>query len=168
MPNTHSASSAYVLARWEVEHAPVLLVRAGVRSKIAVTRETILEGLNPKVQERAKKCSVSLKRADIKNLRWILSVDCGNGVKVVKVKAFREGNITKLSKMDLDLSCSCNAWRWLGSEHHSKREEYLDGKPRGTATVPVIKDPQGINRVCKHVAAVLDHIAGWDVAKKKR
>ena len=167
IPNTHSASE-YVLARWEADQAPIIRVFSGVRTKIAINRDSILDGLNPKVTQRSKKCAVSLRRADIKNLRWILGVDCGNGPRVVKLKASRSGNLTKLSKMDMDLSCSCPAWRWLGSEHHSQREEYLDGKPRGTASVPVIKDPQGINRVCKHVAAVLDHVAGWDVARKKR
>jgi hypothetical protein len=132
---------------------------------VALNRDSILEGLNRKVQTRAKKCAVSLKRADINNLRWILSVDCGNGPKVVKIKATRDKNITKLSKMDLDLSCSCPAWRWLGSEHHSKREDYLDGKPRGTASVPMIKDPRGINRVCKHVASVLAFVKDWKIGK---
>ena len=165
IPNTHSASE-YVLARWQAEQAPQRRVFAGVRTKIAINRETILEGLNPQVSQRAGKCAVSLRRADIKNLRWLLSVNCGNGPKVVKLKANRVGNITKLSKMDLDLSCSCPAWRWLGSEHHSQREEYLDGKPRGTASVPVIKDPQGINRVCKHVASVLAFVKDWDVSRK--
>lgn len=165
--NTMFASSEYVLAAWEADLSPTRKVLAGVRTKIAINRESIIEGLNPKFVTRAKKCAVALKRADIKNLRWILSVNCGNGPKVVKIKANRVKNITKLSKMDLDLSCSCPAWRWLGPEHHSQREEYLDGKPRGTASVPVIKDPTGVNRVCKHVAAVLSYVKLWDVAKKK-
>jgi len=167
IPNTHSASAEFVAGLWEAEHAPTLRIAGETRIKTALRLEAIVEGLNPKFKERADRCSVTLKRADIKNLRWILSVDCGNGPKVVKVKGFRDKTVTKLSKMDLDLSCSCPAWRWLGPEHHSKTEDYLDGKPRGTASVPVIRDPTGVNRVCKHVAAVLSHIKKWDVGKKK-
>jgi hypothetical protein len=167
-PHTMNASAHMVAERWLAEQSPVRRVRAGVRVKVALTRDSILSGLNPKVLDKAKKCQASLKRADIGNLRWILAVDCGNGPKVVKMRGSRgQGAITKLSKMDLDMSCSCNAWRWLGSEHHAQREEYLNGEPRGTASVPVIKDPQGINRVCKHVATVLDFVKAWDVGKKR-
>lgn len=167
IPNTHSASVEFVAAWWEAEHAPVQRIAVKARIKTALRAEAIVDGLNPKYIDRASRCAVSLKRADIRNLRWIFSVDCGNGAKVVKMKGFREGNVTKLSKMDVDLSCSCPAWRWLGPEYHSKTEEYLDGKPRGTASVPVIRDPTGINRVCKHVAAVLSNTKKWDITKKK-
>jgi hypothetical protein len=51
----------------------------------------------------------------------------------------------------------------LGPEHHAKSEGYLDGRPKGTASSPDIKDPERQNRVCKHVAAVLSFIRGWDV-----
>ena len=108
---------------------------------------------------------------DAANLRWIFAVDCGNGPKVVKMKAIRSKNVTRLSRMDVDFKCSCPAWRWLGPEHHAKREDYLDGRPRGTASVPVIRDPHNINRVCKHVAAVLTYSRAWEVpqaGKKKR
>jgi hypothetical protein len=166
IPSAHSAS--LVVQLWKLGSAHELTLLGTEQIKVASRPEEVLSGLNPKFSERAKKCSVSLKRADIGNLRWIFSVDCGNGAKAVKIKAFRERNITRLAKMDVDLSCSCQAWRWLGPEHHAKREDYLDGKPRGTASVPVIKDPTGVNRVCKHVAAVLSHTQTWDLGKKKK
>jgi hypothetical protein len=155
--------SAYVVQAYLADLAPVVRIQPG--AKIAVRMDAIIEGLNPKYVDRASRCSVSTARADRKNLRWRFSVDCGNGPKVVKVKASRKGNITKFSKMDLDITCSCPAWRWQGPEHWGKEEDYLDGKPRGTASFPIIRDPSGINRVCKHVAAVLARTKAWDVAK---
>ena len=139
------------------------------RSKIAVQIGGILEGLNPKFRERGSKCVVETERMDPKNLRWILSVDCGNGPKVVRVKGFKPSkNVTSVSKMDLDVSCSCKAWQWLGPEHHSKREDYLDGDLKGTATPPKIKDPTGVNRVCKHVYAVLVKLDHISVGRQKK
>lgn len=169
IPNTHSASAEFVVGMWRLGSAHTLRLNP-TRTKIAAQPDEVLAGLNPTFAERAQGCSVGTKRADIKNLRWIFSVDCGNGPKVVKIKALRErsANITKFSKLDVDLSCSCPAWRWLGPEHHAEREEYLLGDPRGTASVPVIRDPTGVNRVCKHVAAVLGHTSAWELPKPKR
>jgi hypothetical protein len=70
--------------------------------------------------------------------------------------------------MDVYFSCSCKAWRWLGSEYHSKGEGYIDGKPVGTASTPDIKDPDRINRVCKHVAAVISRVQEWKIPAKKK
>ena len=168
IPNTKNASAQYVLSAWESEQAPVRRVFGDRRMKVAVKLSGILEGLNPKVVQRGTRCTARLKRADVKNLRWILAVDChkGGGPRVVKVKAVRDKGTAKLAKMDLDLSCSCPAWRWQGAEHHSQREEYLDGTPRGTASVPVIRDPDGINRVCKHVYAAVQLVRKWGIGKR--
>lgn len=165
LPHTMYASADFVVGLWGLAEAHSFRIASETLVKIASRPEEVLAGLNPKFSERADKCSVTTKRADIKNLRWIFSVDCGNGPKAVKIKAFRERspNITKLAKMDVDLSCSCPAWRWLGPEHHAQTEEYLDGKPRGTASVPVVRDPTGVNRVCKHVCAVLLHVKNWSI-----
>lgn len=170
---TKKASAEYVLARWDAEQCPAQRVDAGKRTKIALRLSGIVDGLNPLVEQRGSSCSVTLKRADPKNLRWILAVDCqkGGGPRVVKIKGARDSRVTNLAKMDLDLSCSCPAWRWQGPEHHSKREDYLDGKPRGTASVPVIRDPDNINRVCKHMSAALNFVKDWNVeprSTKKR
>lgn len=173
LPHQHYASdhetAEFVAGLWLLRTAHELRVSPGQRVLVAAKPDEIVTGLNPKFQQNARSCGVSLKRADIPNLRWIFSVNCGNGAKVVKLKASRAKNIVRLGKMDVDLSCSCPAWQWLGPEHHAKGGDYLLGPARGTATTPVIRDPQGINRVCKHVAAVLSSVRDWEIpsAKKK-
>lgn len=163
----HNASAQFVAESYLLKTAHELWLPTEPGTlRVATKLQGIQQGLNPEVSQKAQTCSVTLKRADIGNLRWLFSVDCGNGPKVVKIKA-EKSRSTQLAKMDLHLSCSCPAWRWLGPEHHSKREDYLDGKPRGTASVPVIKDPEGINRVCKHVEAVLRQVQKWQISRSK-
>lgn len=169
-PDRHYASdqASFILGLYQLRFAREETVRlGGGMVRTAARMDDLLEGLNPKVEDRGAMCSVLVKRVDTGNLRWIFAVDCGNGPKVVRIKGTREGNIVKFSKMDLHVSCSCPAWRWLGPEFHAKGEDYLLGKPRGTASTPDIKDPQRHNRTCKHVAAVLSHIRGWEIPKTK-
>jgi hypothetical protein len=164
----HYASVAYVVEAHLLRTAHELVVPAetGHGIRVATRMDAIEEGLNPKFIERSHSCSVDLKRADIPNMRWIFAVNCGNGPRAVKLMAER-GKAVKVTKMDLHLACSCPAWRWLGPEHWSKGEGYINGKPRGTASEPVIRDPEGQNRVCKHVAAVLRTIQKWQLPKSK-
>jgi len=171
LPHQHYASRdqlEFIAGMYLVEAAHVLHVKPGNRLLSASQPDEIVSGLNPAFAQRAKGCGVTLKRADIGNMRWLFSVNCGGGPKVVKLKASRAGNVVRLGKMDVDVNCSCPAWQWLGPEHHAQREEYLDGSPRGTASTPVIRDPQGINRVCKHVASVLSHVQGWEIPAKPK
>jgi len=164
IPNRHNAALVEsVVQLWLLRTAHEARVDLEGRVRIAARLSEIEQGLNPKVQDKALTCAVTLKRADVKNLRWIFSVNCGNGPKLVRLKATRKKNIVALAKMDVAFSCSCPAWRWLGSEFHAKGEKYIDGKPRGTAGTPDIKDPERINRVCKHVAAVIGQVRKWGV-----
>lgn len=170
VPNAHNAS--FVAELWKLEGARTKIVNASSGIKVmdlrsAATSDQILAGLDPTFKQRAKKCSSTLKRADIGNLRWIFSVDCGNGPKAVKVKAIRKGSTVQFGKLDLEMSCSCPAWQWLGPEFHAKSESYQLGPLAGTASTPDIKDPERDNRVCKHVAAVLTATRGWEVPNPK-
>lgn len=159
IPNSHYASVRIVAERWLAETARSRVLRG--HNRVATTLDQIAQGLSEKVLRRSKNCNVTLKRRDLKNLRWIYSVDAGNGPKVVKMKAIKwHPGVKSFGKMDFEFSCSCEAWRWLGPEYHAKREEYIIGKPRGTASTPDIKDPERINRVCKHVAAVITRVRG--------
>ncbi len=56
--------------------------------------------------------------------------------------------------------CSCPAWVYQGCEYHARRGGYLLGHPRGPATPPRVRDPQGRHLVCKHVVAVLRWLRG--------
>ncbi len=170
LPHQHYASeqNEFVVGMFLVERAPVFRVSPGTRVLVAAKPDEIVTGLNPQFAQRARSCGVTLKRADIPNLRWLFSVNCGNGAKVVKVKAIRAANIVRMGKMDVDLSCSCPAWQWLGPEFHAKGKDYLLGAPRGTASTPDIRDPQRINKVCKHVAAVLSFVQGWEIPAVKK
>lgn len=167
IPNAHNASAEFVAEMWKLRTARDLCVPGGGR--VAATLDTMVQGLNPEIARRGQGCSVNIKRADIPNLRWLFAVDCGNGSKVVRLRAARKGNVVQFSKLDLHTACSCPAWRWQGPEFHSTTKNYQDPKTplQGTATPPNIRDPERVNKVCKHVAAVLGFTQGWTVPKRK-
>lgn len=163
-----AVSPDMVVGLWLLRFAHEARVDFGVPTKVAATLAEITENLSPKVRQRARSCNVTVKRVDARNLRWIFSVDCGNGPKVVRLKARRKAvSVKSLTKMDVSVSCSCKAWQWLGPEHNADQGGYLDGNPVGTASPPDIKDPARINRVCKHVAAVLSFVKAWTLGKPK-
>jgi hypothetical protein len=169
--NTHNAMAIRVARRYEapevvagmylVASAPVLFLPG--ESKIAADLPEIEERLSPEIQTKGKACRASLKRADLKNLRWIFAVNCGNGPKVVRLKANRSGNVVQFPKLNLHLACSCPAWRWQGPEYHAKQQDYQDPNTpfQGTASAPNIRDPKRVHKVCKHVAAVLSMTRNW-------
>lgn len=168
IPNAHNASVAFVAGLYRLQDVPDVCVFPG--SRTAATISQMLDRLNPEFVQRSKSCSVSLKRADLQNLRWIFTVDAGNGPKVVRLKADRKGNATQFGKLDLKVACSCPAWRWLGPEFHATTKDYQDPNTalQGTASAPNIKDPERKNLVCKHVAAVLQFTQKWAIPPKKK
>lgn len=170
VPNAHNAS--FLAELWKLEGARTKVLTASTQIEVyelktAANVQQILNGLDQKFQERSRKCSASLKRADLNNLRWIFSVNCGNGPKAVKIKALPRAQTRVFSKLDLELSCSCPAWQWLGPEFHAKQESFQIGKPVGTASAPNIRDPERDNRVCKHVAAALAMTRQWEIPGAK-
>jgi hypothetical protein len=167
IPNRHNASARFAVHLWLLSKTSSRYFRSSEVVRVAATQEEVLSNLSGKVTQKASACTATLKRADTKNLRWTFSVDCGNGPKAVKVKAIRpRKNVTAFGKLELQLACSCPAWQWLGPEYHAKGQKYLLGKPRGTATTPDVRDPDRVNKVCKHVAAALLVTKGWKIPKK--
>ena len=133
--------------------------------RVAKRLAEMLSGTSDAVIQRSTSIRPRGKRFDPKNSMFSFSVaGSGGQTYTVRIKAIRKGNTTKLAKMHLLVSCSCEFWRWQGPEHHAMQGKYLYGKPRGTASTPHIMDPKGKHQVCKHLAACLNSIKGWELA----
>ena len=136
--------------------------------RVAAKMAEILEGLDPAIRTRSESLAPKLKRSDVEKVSYTFAVPGSKGENyTVKVKGVPSKNVRTIGKMDLRLSCSCDFWQYQGPEHWASTGDYLYGKPRGTASKPEAKDPNGVNRVCKHTLSVLDVIAKWPAFGKR-
>lgn len=113
------------------------------RMVLAITRKQLLRKVNPKVQERSKGLSI----------RYLGFVNDRHEFEVGQ----REVSMT-LNDGHVALKCSCPAWVYHGAEYHARQEDYLLGKPRGTAKKPSMRDSEGDTYLCKHTFAVLNNL----------
>ena len=154
-----------VISQYFCEQGPFVI--AGLSSHInryAVKMTDLLNGVAPDIKERARQCRVELKRSMPKSNKYIFTVHSqgGSGPHVVTVKAAAgDRRVKTLDKADLKLACSCDYWIFYGPEYHARRGGYLDGKAKGTATPPRIRDPKGHNLLCKHVLATFDVLKNY-------
>jgi hypothetical protein len=97
---------------------------------------------------------------------WTFTVSGSKGeAYTVRVKALPANKTVKtVEKSQVQVSCSCDFFRWQGPEHWAKVEKYLYGKPVGTASKPVVKDPDSRHRVCKHLVGVFGLARKYRVA----
>jgi hypothetical protein len=130
-----------------------------VTDKNAALIREIREGNSADLLARSEGLQVKLSRVDQKNAVWLFNVEGSKSPYRVRLKAQRQGNTRDLQKLHVKVSCSCPFWQWQGPEHWAKQGDYLYGKPRGLATKPDVKDPNGQHRACKHVLAVLQHVS---------
>jgi hypothetical protein len=125
--------------------------------RVAARIVEIMGNCGPEIQDRSK--GVQFRRTRILPEKGMITyaVQGSKGeVYKVRVKGVRRGNVKALAKMPVKVSCSCNYFRWQGPEHWAKSNGYLYGRPVGTASRPVEKDPKGKHWVCKHVYAILN------------
>jgi hypothetical protein len=127
--------------------------------RVAALIHEIREGCGPDIVARSEGLKVKLARVDQKNSVWLFNVQGSSKPYRVRLKAARQGNTRDIQKLPVKVSCSCPFWQWQGPEFHAKQGDYLFGQPRGLATKPDVKDPNGQHRACKHVLAVLQHVA---------
>ncbi len=128
---------------------------AANREVVAAKMAEILGGTAPGVHERSQGLTVKRSKILPKHAMWLFDVSGGEKTHRVRLQAIRKGNNKTLANADLRISCDCNFWRWQGPEHWAKASGYLYGRPVGTAAQPLIRDPEGQHKACKHVVAVL-------------
>lgn len=102
------------------------------------------------IKTRSRSYRPRLLSVNEQNSIWTYRV----GDHKVKVKADFDQSGLNFSTVDVKIACECSFWRWQGPEHWARKNGYLLGRPRGTASKPTVKDPKGDHRCCKHVAAV--------------
>ena len=136
--------------------------------KVATRIDQIESATGPQVHSKSQGLPIKLRRVDRRNGMWLFDVTGKTGTYRVRVKPLRKGNLAQVGKADVKLSCSCPFWRWQGPEHWAKKNGYLYGRPRGTASTPEIKDPGSKHWACKHVLAVIRRTKDWSIPKKRR
>lgn len=109
--------------------------------KYAATRSDLIKSAPPAVVMAANLINVS--QPTLSGLTYTFDVD---GKYITKIQEKR-GRVR--------VTCSCKFFQYQGPEHWALVEGYLIGKPQGTATIPKEKDPDGVNKICKHVLACL-------------
>ena len=167
MPDTHTdnvpAGSSRVVPNGEGQlwSGDATYLQASLRpllsewQKAAATIPELLSATAPTVVERGRGLKPHLKRADPAKGMWTFTIPGSKGeAYTVRVKALPSGNIKRVEKAQVQVSCSCDFFRWQGPEHWASTEKYLYGKPVGTASQPSVKDPDARHRVCKHLVGV--------------
>lgn len=135
-----------------------LLQRLFHMKRTAARITEIRDGCGPDLRARSEGLKFRLARVDARNAMWLFDVQGSKQAYRVRLKAKRKGNVKDLNKVHVAVSCSCPFWQWQGPEHWAKNGDYLYGRPRGTASTPMIKDPSGQHRACKHVLAIFQHV----------
>lgn len=155
------------------------------RIRFAVTLDQIGGHTDRRTLQRSRRCQVAVRRADSQGGRWLFDVvstgpERSGGPYRVRVRISprtRNPDSSKLGDKDIEVSCSCPAWRFWGSDYWSKARRYLwrpsdsipnmfpdwpkPGRGYSDGSFPDVRDPQGSRGSCKHVAAVLRLMRGY-------
>lgn len=135
---------------------PVLIVRIAKSPKFLELRTPT------KIRDNAETCTVELASYEGNSRLFTFKAKSSDG----------DGSyIVQLGLMDPDnvvLSCTCPFWRWNGPDYHAKNNDYLSGEPKGTASKPEKRDPNGDFWLCKHTFAVIKRFDEFlDIVEKE-
>lgn len=130
-------------------------------TKTADTLPELLGQCEPIILQRSQAVSISPKTFSPSKGLWKWTAAGSKGrTYTVTIKALRKGNVKNLSKAPVMVNCTCPYFRWWGPEHWAKVDKYQyktrSVKPQGTATFPVMRDPNHVKPICKHLAAAID------------
>lgn len=121
--------------------------------KTSANLSSILDNLDKKVVDNASSIKAVSSQFQSNLFKKPVTFNVGNYEVIVEAKGDKESP-------DLYLSCTCNYWKYQGSEYHAKENDYLFGKVKGTAEKPTKKDPNGTHKICKHAYVVLRDFFG--------
>ena len=135
---------------------PASSQRLAAMHRSADTIAMIRRRCAPDVIKRSKSYAPALSKFEKRRLTWRWKVGKWKvSIRAVPSEGSKALNVTE---HPVRVSCSCPFYRWQGPEHWGEEHGYQYGRPRGTATFPVIRDPKFRHAACKHAVAVFDWI----------
>lgn len=142
-----------------------LLESSEPQGKTAALISEIFQNCSPDLVQKSKGVQYSRKSLKPNGMSiWTAQGSKGESY-TIRVKPIPKNKSTKaIAKMPIQVSCTCDFFRWQGPEHWAKTNDYLYGKPAGSATKPTKKDPSGKHWACKHVLAVLNLVKKQKIA----
>ena len=169
-----------------MEMNPTIYVH-GLTVRFAMTLEEIAGRAPGQTRRKSGQVSVVVRRADPRTGRWLFDAvtvgpDRSGGPYRVRVRVARETRnpeSERLLEKDIEVSCSCPAWRFWGSDYWASVHRYLwapgsnvpnffpdwpkPGRSFSDRSYPGLRDPGGQNGICKHVAAALGQMRDYAV-----
>lgn len=133
--------------------------------KTAALIPEIFQNCSPDLVEKSKGVQYTRKSLSPNGMSTWIAPGSKGETYTIRVKPIpRNKSVKAIIKMPVQVSCTCPFFRWQGPEHWAKSNDYLYGKPEGSATKPSKKDPAGNHWACKHVLAVLDLVKKHKIA----
>jgi hypothetical protein len=102
---------------------------------------------------------------------WTFTVRCSGrrwnkGPYVVRFKLLKGMlKLKKISDMDIETSCSCNAWKYNGADYNALAGDYSE-KQYSNGMPPNVKDPRRQYLICKHVAVSIPLFSKYVIPKE--
>jgi hypothetical protein len=115
----------------------------------------ILSKTSQDIKDRSHSRPARLSRVDRANGIWNYQVPGKKSTYLVRIK-LTDPNAKQFNDSDILITCNCKFFRWQGPEHWAKVDKYLYQNPAGSASQPVIRDPEGVKRICKHCVSALE------------
>ena len=137
--------------------------------KTADTLTQLISQSQPIILQRSKAVPLTPLAFSPKKGIWKWKASGSKGrTYTVTVKALKKGNIKSLLKAPVMVNCTCPYFRWWGPEHWAKVDKYQyktrSVKPQGTVTFPVMRDPEHVKPICKHIAAAIESAGSYRLA----
>jgi hypothetical protein len=105
-------------------------------------------------------------KSDARKGLWVFLTGSKGGYYTTTFQFLLKGDETDLSKLDVQVSCTCNSWIFWGGQYNANERHYLYGPlsihaPFGNPNYPVTidppkkRDPRGEFLACKHIVSCI-------------
>lgn len=155
-----------VVSEYLIENNPIeIKLFEKENKKTAVSIAELVRSTSDYSKKYVKGVNVKFLFADRKNIKYYFRAKgfepwSSNRFHNVILKFEKNPKIKDLRAMDVKISCDCPFWQYQGPDFNAQKEKYLEGDPKSRGE-PVDRSSLSKNKICKHVAAVREHIDSW-------